>query len=106
MGKESTGSGGIGRRFVRWAVVFGQISLLVLAWHFFSDKVRVSPGPLVAVHAKESRLDDAGGCRSCHGPRNGACTAESCAVCHAEVRDQITAKRGFHGTMATGLADD
>jgi hypothetical protein len=106
MGKESSGSGSVGRRIVRWAVVLGQIALLVLAWHFFSDKVRVSPGPLVAVHAKESRLDDAGGCKICHGPRNGACTVDTCAACHAEVRDQITAKRGFHGTMAVGLAED
>jgi len=105
-GDKTPVPGSTGKRLLRWGLVLLQIALLGAGWVYFSDKIRVSPGPLVSVHAREASLHDSAGCKVCHGPRNGASTADTCAACHADIRDQVVAKSGFHGTMAPGVVDD
>jgi hypothetical protein len=105
-GDKTPESGRTGKRLLRWGLGLSQVALLVGAWFYFSDIIRVSPGPLVSVHAREASLHDSKGCQVCHGPRNGACTAQTCATCHADIRDQTVAKTGFHGTLAAGVVDD
>ena len=59
---------------------------------------RASPGPLAAVHQRDSRLTGFGSCSQCHGGWFGS-MAESCLECHNIIGDQIDAGAGLHGAL-------
>ncbi len=89
---------------VKWAAILFQGILLTSAIIYFAMNVRVSPGELTAVHARESRLEGSAGCSACHGESRQSTLASSCASCHADIESQIAAKKGFHGSLAAGEA--
>jgi hypothetical protein len=67
-----------------------------------------SPGPLSGVTVGAplggvtTHADLEGRCEACHAPIwSGERMADRCLVCHADVREQITAASGFHGRFAS-----
>ncbi len=80
-------------------VWLGIASALAVAWFVWSDRERVSPGPVSAAHAQEASLEQ--DCERCHG-RPGEPLSSACADCHAPIAAQLAERRGFHGTLAGG----
>ncbi len=65
---------------------------------------RVAPGPLSAVHGRNSELNGSWDCSSCHGGI-GETMAEACLECHGEVATQLQRRDGLHGRLDPTLAD-
>ncbi len=74
----------------------GIASALLVVWFVWSDRGRVSPGPITATHAQDPSLEQS--CDQCHG-RTGESLAAACTGCHAEIGTQLAEQRGFHGTL-------
>jgi hypothetical protein len=74
----------------------GIASALLVVWFVWSDRGRVSPGPVSATHAQEPSLEQS--CDQCHG-RTGESLTAACAGCHTEIGTQLAERRGFHGTL-------
>jgi hypothetical protein len=90
----------------RWGILALQGAAFAIAILVVVFKVRVSPGELTTVHAREHALEGSNGCKECHGESRQAAIASSCATCHVEIQKELTAKSGFHGTLALDLAPD
>jgi hypothetical protein len=64
-----------------------------------ADMSRTSPGPLSAVHQRESKLSGLGSCSQCHGGWFGEMT-EACLECHEPIAAQLDSGAGLHGAVA------
>lgn len=80
----------------------GFASALLVVWFVWSDRGRVSPGPVSAAHAQEPSIAEQG-CEQCHG-RTGESMATACNGCHAAIGTQLAEHRGFHGALGPDRA--
>ena len=55
----------------------------------------LSPGPLTKGHAS---LEGVSNCTKCH-VKGGQVSQERCLDCHAELKDRVATKQGFHGRI-------
>lgn len=55
-----------------------------------------SPGPLAKAHAN---LEGINNCTQCHA-KGSQLSPERCLSCHAEVKERLDARHGFHGRLA------
>lgn len=88
------------------SVAIAIVSLLgVGAVSWWSFQKRTSPGPLASAHERVVKLRGNKGCDECHGQSTMSSSMEaSCVKCHELIQDQISRKRGIHGTLAPGSA--
>jgi hypothetical protein len=91
---------------VKWAVILFQGVLLISGIVVVLTNIRVSPGELTAVHAREARLEGSAGCKECHGESRHQKHASACGSCHADILSQVDRQPGFHGTLPEGEASD
>ncbi len=84
---------------IKWGFLLLQGAAFAVAIAMVLTKVRVSPGDLSAVHAREPSLEGSSGCRECHGQTRQAALSSSCAVCHRDVQDEIARGSGLHGSL-------
>ena len=97
---------GTAKKSVRWGLFLLQGAAVAAAIGLFLPKVRVSPGELTAVHAREPALAGSAGCAKCHGESRQASMEAACAACHADIESQIARNSGIHGTLPPGEAAD
>jgi len=74
------------------------LSALAVIYIAGADLGRSSPGPLAAVHARETDLNGFNSCSNCHGGWFRDMT-EACLSCHQPIGVQIDRGRGLHGSM-------
>jgi hypothetical protein len=79
------------------AIWLGVVSAILVVAFVWTDRDRITPGPISSAHGTVASLARSG-CESCHGER-GDTMAQACASCHREVVDQLAAGKGFHGTL-------
>jgi hypothetical protein len=78
--------------------------VLLLVGLVWSDRGRLSPGPLNSAHARLPALDRGKNCEHCHGgPTEGM--TEACVSCHEAIGLQLAQGTGFHGTLASEAAN-
>lgn len=82
------------------AVVF---TLIVGAFVLTMGISDLGPGPLSAVHGEQPELVGSGSCTACHGAEGQGFTGP-CSTCHAEIREQVENRTGFHGTIEADKA--
>ncbi|MCC6672606.1 MAG: cytochrome c3 family protein [Planctomycetes bacterium] len=89
-------------RALRMGLALGTLAL-VAGFVFWEHERGGGPGPLTTTHARVPELADSEGCVRCHGEAPSALAA-ACVVCHAAVGEQMTKRRGLHGTLAAATA--
>lgn len=75
------------------------LSLLAVIALVLVDLERTSPGPIGRTHAQVAELAAQSKCEACHGGMFQE-MADACAVCHAEIGEDLATNTGFHGTLA------
>ena len=70
--------------------------ILVVLLVFWQRETRPSPGPLSAVHERDSRIEEQD-CELCHDAQRNSFAP--CAECHGEIQRSIAAKKGLHGRL-------
>jgi predicted CXXCH cytochrome family protein len=71
------------------------IILLLMVLSVFNLSAQLSPGDLSSFH---SNLEGISNCTQCHLLGNKV-SREKCLVCHTEVRERISSKKGFHSSV-------
>lgn len=72
------------------------IAVLILSGAARADLL--SPGPLTRAHAN---LEGLANCTKCH-VKGGQVSEQRCLDCHAELKDRVAKKEGFHGRIPPG----
>ncbi len=78
-------------------VVFGVLAITALV--SFVTFYRASPGTLARPHDAVAGASLVTDCRKCHAP---AGLAAGCLGCHAEIREQLSGKKGYHAFLLAG----
>src|SRR5665647_3932493 len=73
-----------------------RIALSVFLLCLFSVSAQISPGDLSNAHAY---LEGVSNCTKCHSVGNKVIN-ENCLACHPEIRNNQSARRGYHGSTA------
>ncbi len=73
-------------------------AFLVVVIATWDSQQRSSPGPITLVHERSAEIDG-DDCKACHG-EIGSSMRAACAVCHADVEEQVVRGTGFHGRIA------
>ncbi|HLP03983.1 MAG TPA: cytochrome c3 family protein [Paludibacter sp.] len=70
------------------------ILLTLFLWNIDASSQR-TPGDLSQAHAS---LDGIGNCKKCHETTNNKATSNQCLACHVEIKANMNARKGLHGS--------
>jgi hypothetical protein len=84
------------RRPGMWLGLASALLVVAVVW---SDRRRITPGAVSAVHARDPALAGAG-CERCHGQGTGD-KAWACTTCHEDIGAEVSERKGFHGKIAS-----
>ena len=82
-------------------LIFGIVLIAALAASLLL--FRSSPGDLAAPHMAVAGSSFIGNCRKCHASKG---LTAGCLSCHTEIDAQLTGRKGYHGLVIAGKAQN